>query len=856
MQVGSAVYRHSGRAIDLGLLLSTPRLWLGNEQLVRFAPLDVDLRHGRRRAPADLDWLRCASPFQPTPADREAAAALGGRKALDLMDLHHAALLAAASDPSDAGLGVRLLETALGMEEGPLVEAARRVLGRAAGAPAPAVVRRAFQLLAVGEPPARHRETIARFLASPIRVLDPGTAAAIVERGLSPERLDAFVDEAETRCHAAVEAPESFETTDDLLTLLADYGAAHPTRYRTLRVVLTRIAMRAPSARTRAHARKALARLTEGFRRWLGPPPRIAVDPETGLEYRWDDVVAFDDDVDEDVRARLLAAIKETPLVAEAAFLFANRATVGLGDILPGGVWIRLLGADHGKSVYRAAVKTRVREQFDLAINLNRTLSEAEIEEEIGWLVVCGEARDAGPLVEDFGGYWARHGLWTEEFIPGDTLDRALNRLSRRPQDEERFTGVWPHAAWSALSTYVDFWHRTGRRLVVADPTPTNVIVPMHDYQTGPRLVSISAREPFTSLVGLLRSFRERFVAAVEGEHPRLAGLVGWDIALSAVLEILGEDEGGARLREALAERAADVDPELRAAAEGFLGSVERRGFLPRRLFFAAQRFRWWARLNADATLHAQAATLQELYVTYGLQRLQAASPETRARFFRETVFRTASPALADGLEDLIRRLRARQLQPADLSAAVADLRAHLELTQAENYFLTRFSYPYLRPEDEAELVANAAGGVRQSEMVVTLADADGNPILVRHALSPREVGRLHRLFLAAKLPVQFRPEHRFLVAVSERGSLLGGLFYEVQPEERTAHMDKIVVAERFQRKGVAAALIEELCKRLHTAGIQSLTTGFFRPQFFYQLGFTVEGRYAGLVRALDGGEE
>jgi len=147
--------------------------------------------------------------------------------------------------------------------------------------------------------------------------------------------------------------------------------------------------------------------------------------------------------------------------------------------------------------------------------------------------------------------------------------------------------------------------------------------------------------------------------------------------------------------------------------------------------------------------------------------------------------------------------------------------------------------------------VANATGGVRQSEMVVTVSDADGNPFLIRHALSPREVGRLHRLFLAAKLSVQFRPEHRFLVAVTERGHLMGGLFYELQPEAHTAHMDKVVVSERFQRKGVAAALLEELCKRLRTAGFQSVTTGFFRPQFFYQLGFTVEGRYAGLVRSL-----
>ncbi len=135
------------------------------------------------------------------------------------------------------------------------------------------------------------------------------------------------------------------------------------------------------------------------------------------------------------------------------------------------------------------------------------------------------------------------------------------------------------------------------------------------------------------------------------------------------------------------------------------------------------------------------------------------------------------------------------------------------------------------------------------SEMVVTLEDADGHPYRIRHALSPKEVGRLHGLFMAAKLPVQFRPDHRFLVAVNERGHLIGGLFYEVDPEGQTAHMDKIVVADRFQRKGVAGDILEELCNRLRTAGYRSLTTGFFRPQFFYRYGFTVERNYAGLVR-------
>jgi len=69
-------------------------------------------------------------------------------------------------------------------------------------------------------------------------------------------------------------------------------------------------------------------------------------------------------------------------------------------------------------------------------------------------------------------------------------------------------------------------------------------------------------------------------------------------------------------------------------------------------------------------------------------------------------------------------------------------------------------------------------------------------------------------------------PEHRFLVAISERGYLMGGLFYELEPDAHIAHMDKIVVVERFRRKGVAAALLEELCNRLRTAGFRSLTTG------------------------------
>ena len=854
VRIGSALYRCGPRAVDLGHLLSTPQLWLGNEELVDFAPLQPAHRDRRRQRRSELHWLRRAEPHRASDDERAAAAALLRRQDVLLMDLHLAARMLAAEDPPDAVSAVKILDHLLHVNGGDAADGALRILRRALESDSADVKRRAFQVLATAESPTHYRQTLSAFLSSGADLLDTETISVLVDRDLAPEQIDAFMDEAEARCQASVAALDP--VLGPLCDLLSGYGATHPSQYRRLRGFFTRALMVAHSEEARTLAADGKRRLAQGFRIWLGSPSRVAVDPETGLEYRWEDVVEFSDEVEEPTRSRVLAALRATPIIREASFLFgATPQAVHLDDILPGGVWIRHLGTSHGKAVFRMTVRTRNQEQLELALNLNLELSPEAAQEEINWLIVCSEARGLGPLVEIFGGWWPEHQLWTEEFIPGETLDRALARLQRRQEAPDRLAAWWPFAAWAAVSAYVDFWNRTGRRLVVADPSPANVIVPMHDYLTGARLVSISARAPFESVSAMLDSFRKFFIEPVERAHPELEGLAGWEILFSAFVEIVGTDEGCARLEEVLEEGRAG-DREMASLMESFLSSVERRGFLPRRLFFAAKRYRRWERLNPEATLRARAQTLHEMYVTYGLAELRAAYPEARARFFRETVFRDAAEPLAQGLEKLIARLRSGELASDELSAAVADLRAHLRLGAGDDYFLARLSYPYLRPQDEVEFVAAAAGGSRQSEMVVTREDGEGTPYQIRHALSAKEVGRLHQFFLTAKLSVQFRPEHRFLVAVNERGSLIGGLFYEEQPEGRTAHMEKVVVVHRFQGRGIARALIDELRNRLRAAGCRSLSTGFFRPQFFYRMGFSVERGYAGLVQSLAGDEE
>ena len=856
IRIGPVIYQYnSKKPLNLGSLLSVPRLWLGNEALVAFAPLEPEQRSFKRRRRLDIFWDKRLDSYTPSDHDHQHLEALLRSNTPDLMDLHRAALVAESSNATEAVTAIRTLEHMLEASDPDIVEESLRLLRRASQNPAKSVIRRAFQVLATHERGPGYREMVRRFLDVLPDLFDGDTIGLLAERTLNRDQLHAFFAEAESRW-ASFQEPGQIEVAGSLLTFLAEYGAHHPTSYRRIRAFITGAALTAAEDDIRSAAGEALEYLRTGFRTWLGSLSRIAVDPETGFEYRWDDVVEFADDIDEDARDRLLGALRSTPMLREGIFLFSRGASVNLSDILPGGVWIRHLGTDHGKSVYRVAVKTRSRDQYDLAVNLNRDLESFQVAEEIDWLVVCGSFRGRGPLVEEFGGWWPDHGLWTEEFIGGDTLNRALKRIARKPENLDQFRNLWPHTAWAALAAFVDFWDRTGRRLEIADPNPANVVVPMHDYQTDARLVSITSRRAFSSVTSMMLGFKNAFIDVIEQQYPRLEGMITWALPCAAILEIVGEREGVALLEEVLADPASEAIPDLRTQASEFLASVRHRGFLPRRLFFAAKRFRRWAALNPDATSLAGATTLQEIYTTYGLQALSENYPEARARFFRETVFSDAPLHLAEGLDQIITRLRQRDLESDELSAAIADLRAHLSLEKNDDYFLARLSYPHLRPEDEALFVAASTGGGQQSEMVVTYEDHEGDLFRIRHAISAKEIGRLHRLFLAAKLSVQFRQEHRFLVAVNDRGQLMGGLFYEVNTEARTAHMDKVVISDHFQGRGIAGRLLEELCNRMRSTGAGSITTGFFRPQFFYRYGFTVEKRYAGLVRRLDAPEE
>jgi long-chain acyl-CoA synthetase len=842
LRIGDLAYAADGGVADLGALLSRPSLWLGNEALRTFLGEEafVSLVSRRRKGPSQL---RLDPRCWPMPGPVRV------RRLLDIVDrdeptfhsIHAAGELLRAERP-EACRAVAHLQAGAALEKPEHASHARALLRRAADAPDEEVRRRAFRALLPAEETADTVEALRLFLdrmgTDPLRDEEVAQLAGL---GLREAQVAVLLEHVAGRAEGAAPGhPSDRRLLLGALRLLTATAIAHPAWFARVRVPLARLALN-DDLDIAARAREELDRLRRGFWNWIGPNLRRAVDPVTGAAYGWKEVLVFDPQVTAAEAQHLLVAIEESTLVRGSVYLLGGGALLSLADVPPRGASVTLLGRQHGKDVYRLSLHTRARETFDVAINMAEEMNFAEFKDEVAWLLAAGAKP---PLVEHFGGCFPEWGIFTEEFIPGETVERQVARLVRQGESR-RLRSLWPFLAWTALDAHVRFWDRTGRRLALREPSPAAFIVPSHDYQTGARLVSISDRTPCATLDEVLDRFQKAFVSRVEASLPELRGEVGDAIVFSAVTEALGPQRGLALLSKAA------QDSTRAVALESFLERAREGGLTPRRMWFAVRRYRRWLEVNPEATVEARGKMLAELWTTYALGEVEQDTPEARLRFFRKTVFASARAELAAALDGLVARARAAPAAGLSLEEEVAALRGAISTTAEEDWFLARMTYRWLAPGDDVALISVPSGGHFVTEVVVTLADAEGNRFTVRGPVSPREVARLLATFQEANLGVSFGAEHEFLVCLDAREVVIGGLHW-AQWSPETVHLEKMVVARRHRGRGVAEGLVQEFFRRQRARGVKRVETGYFQPEYLRRFGFRTDPSSGGLVRELE----
>jgi len=356
--------------------------------------------------------------------------------------------------------------------------------------------------------------------------------------------------------------------------------------------------------------------------------------------------------------------------------------------------------------------------------------------------------------------------------------------------------------------------------------------------------VSISDRSPCGSFDELLDRFQDFFLNRVEAPRPDLQGEVSETMLFSAAVEALGLTRA-----RALLEVAARVD-RRGAAITAFLETIREGGYTPLRIHFAARRYARWLTANPAATVEAKGKMLGELWGTYRLSELEATWPDTRVRFFRQTVFAGARAELGAALDRLMQRARAVTMLGLDLEEQVAAHRAALRTTAEEDYFLARMTYRYLAPTDDAQLISLPAGDKQVTEVVMGLRDEQGNRFWVRAPATPREVARLLHLFHEANLQVTFTAEHEFLIALDANDTVMGGVFFRWVAPGR-AFMEKLVMARKHRGLGVADGLMREFFRRLRAHGATAVETGYYQPEYLSRFKFRTDPTSGGLVSEL-----
>ncbi|MEA3287754.1 MAG: AMP-binding protein [Candidatus Marinimicrobia bacterium] len=636
----------------------------------------------------------------------------------------------------------------------------------------------------------------------------------------------------------------------NILGILLSWAKQYPKYYATIRsALISAMVNLPPSSKLAQQNLSVYGTLSHNFSSAMGEITPTNSDIYAEQAPGWEAVLVFDKPVSQAHRLRITSTFTDTTLLNESLYLFFDGKHLALQDIPPQGIWITLLGAAHGKTVYRVTVQSNAR-SYKFAINLNDHLKPEQLNTELYWLMACSRENHLDQLVETFGSYQKEYDLWSEEYIPGLTVRQYLKQAVWAESSDELPAPeyLWPHFVWTGVYTYTSFWKRTRFQKMIGVPSPGKIVVPIHDYHVGGRLVSISDIRSVRSELVFLENLESAFVRETEKAFGDFQLCIESNIIYHAVREALGQKHTPAFFKAILS------DPELstvrRKDLKSFLATVQEQGFQTKSVYFATRRYHRWLSINQEATLKAKAHFLKGLYRDYHIQDSELEYPDARVQLFYQTVFSQANDTLKEYLVKLAQNLRHHALDGLTLQSEISQYIGHQEVDEYSAFFLKRLAFPELPPSEDIELIATRSTTLDEVEIMIFRHNNKGESYRIRRAMHPKEIIQLQQLFLKTNMDVGFTQEHHFLVALNQRERVIGGLFYLDQGDD-LVYMDKVVVSENQRGNGISRGLLDEFVNRMRIAKKKMITTGFLHPGYFYKFGFIIEKDQGGLVKYL-----
>jgi len=863
IQIGDYTYNNSNNYIDINKLITSPELWLGNQQFVNFFGFSA-ISPKLLEHPSELKIDLTKFKFQSRNIDNQILESLKyalHEKTYTLYNINNAAIVLFNASDYNLSTAINYLSKVLLSDNHDIVEIVITILTRLRFHPQFKTRVKAVEVLT----PNISGELFIELLSEVYLTSDDPEILKDITLDIRVLKEDHFryilIRLADSRHEIDDAKPQQLVFIEALINTITDYGIKHPTNYRWARSELVKWNLSTAPKNIVSLTEAALDKLISGFRKWLGPNRTIAIDQESGDEYSWNKTIVFDPNVEDKYKESLFDSISKTQLLKEAIFLLSNHQIVQLDDIQLRGVWIMFLGQNHGKSVFRVTAQTRDHNNYNFVINLNESQTDDSIRNEMKWLITTGSSSRGRKLVEDFGGYWPEYKIFTEEYVQGETLYQYLerNRYQIESQESKDIWQLrWLHFILNGTMAYFSFYRRSHFKYYISNSSPKNLIIPELDYAVGTRLISISNRAPIKTITSMIISLYEDYIIDSENLYPGLQHVADWEVIFCSLLQTISVKKGIEQLEllidELDNEICQDKATQFNLTKERilkFISDIEENGLLTKQVIFASLRYERWFNLNPTATIAARGSTIQQLYNDYSLGNLIDDYPEIRIRFFLMTAFKDSNKSLRNELLLLQKGLRAKDISAENLDGYINEINNKIELSSNDEYFITRLLFEHIDSEGIGKEFVWDSGTEGKLELISAISDSYGKKHQIREPAHPKEIAKFQTLLLNSNLTAVFNQKHEFLFIFNSYNQIIGGVYY-IKTDEKTAYLERIVIIPKYRKRNLSSILLNELFNRLKNKQYKYISVGYFQAGLFYNKGFIIDKRFGGLVKELN----
>jgi len=843
-KIGDLVYKLQGKkTFNLGRLSRQPLLWAGNLSLANFCPVKDgwDTPEG---AFSNSVYLPQSENEMPSGKISFELPAMNDRRLPRIHELSHNAMF---GEKVMALKGVAGLQRALGIADHNSAYLIRRRLETLARHQSEEVRCQAYKILLLDEPSPDYSQNEPTFLESGLPFLNQQTIKEIATGGMGDRRLAAFrrrLDSYRNQLEWPISdsAREQFKLIFELLVNLVKVD---PSFYGIVREELVSWILHRKDDVISKMAEKFAFEIAAYYENSL-----TELLPQIN-EAGWHGKLIFQDGMSEQEITRLKEVLIGTTFLQQSILLSTDGQKLDLREVPQDGIWVSRTAVSHSQRLYRLSITTTTGKHYDLLISLwdmqELDTRDRSIYDTIYWMIALSGYPHGNPTLPRFGCLRPELGALSLAYLNDlNTWERIREYSSGDGVNRQK----WQQLFTGAFTTCFRGWLHSDKQIVPGMITPKNIVVSEPDFRERAKLLSLTGWKKYTRPLDLIQPIIHNFYKQTAMSFTSVQYNLDLQWIADACVDALGREDAAiflSELQEDLQEEPLDgYRGVLTKEISEFLPKLETEFHVCATLRNAINRFNDWEIANPEATAKAKNLVIDEMYGLYGMSSLPH---QSRFHLYRNCWFNNSDDQIQQAFDRLLQAMYLAPEKTVSGMVQLSDMQALLTDEDDIAIFSTMV-FPHSQVSHKHKLTTIGDDENRYVIVTSDVSDRQGGTYTVREPLEPAEIGLLYRLFFKSGYYKTISTQDQFLVLADADGQVAGGISWHAV-DDKTVHLNGIVVSTPLLGKGLSSVLIEDFCTRLANMDYTLVKTVFVLRPFFEKHGFRLDRKWGGLVRSL-----